>query len=955
MVRCPTELELERFLAGELEAPAAERVRAHASECATCATWVREARADDELLGDLGDLLRGDRETDVPTELADGRYRVIGRLGEGGMGVVWEAEQRSPRRRVALKVLRPGLASPRALARFALEAEVLARLDHPGVARVLEAGAFELGGAERPFFAMELVQGRALDRYADEEHLDLDARLALVARVADAVEHAHQKGVLHRDLKPSNVLVTERGEPRVLDFGVARLVDADEPAGGAHEIVGTLPYLAPEAFAGDPTAVDTRADVYALGALLYALVSGRLPIDVSGVPPAEGVRRVQEVEPPPLGSLDPALRGDVEAIAAKALAKDPARRYASAAALAEDLRRALAHHPVAARPPRAAYVLGRLARRYRAATAFAALAVLALAVGVGVATSQAVRARRAEAAAHAEAARLASINGFLRELLGAADPLDGGLGAGATVRQALDDAERRLAAGAALDPRIEADLRLTLAGAYRGLGELARARAHAARAAELAASTPEIDAGVRARLASEEAALAYHEGDFAAAESGFERALEAWEAAGLALDPRGLAARTHLGAARLERGDRPGAERALQRSLADARAHGALEVAAGALVFLARVHDAGDAGGDPTAARAAIDEALDLFASAGAEDANLAAHAWTHRGVLDAAAGDYAAAAEAAERALAIQERRYGVDHPETANHLTNLGAARMAAGEPEEALGYHLRAIELVRDARKLNLAASCLDKLGRLAESRDLHAEAYELVLELPVFDRGAAGAAMGWAAVAAREGDRDAAAEAYRLIADRMPPDAHPRWAVRARVEVARACERADDVACAAERYAQALALDAGRDADPLHYDKARLYLGQLRKDDAPDEAAALFEGLLADGAEEAGVQELAATHLGWIRLDAGAAEEAARLFELAVAGFTRIVGADAAPVLRSRRNLACALTDLGRTDEARAHFEAAAAALGPDLGATEPRRDAILARFRASGAE
>jgi tetratricopeptide (TPR) repeat protein len=414
-------------------------------------------------------------------------------------------------------------------------------------------------------------------------------------------------------------------------------------------------------------------------------------------------------------------------------------------------------------------------------------------------------------------------------------------------------------------------------------------------------------------------------------------------------DPRALAARTHVGAARLERGDRAGAERALQRSLADARAHGALAVAAGALVFLARVHD-GDAG----AARAAIDEALDSFAAAGAQDANLAAHAWTHRGVLDAGAGDYDAAAEAAGGALAIQERRYGLNHPETANDLTNLGAALMAAGRPEEALGYHLRAIELVRDARKLNLAASCLDSLGRTTEARDLHAEAYELVRDLDAFDRGDAGAAMGWAAVAAREDDRAAVAEAYRLIADRMPPDAHPRWALRSRVEVARACERAGDVACAAERYRDALALDAGRDADPLHFDKARLYLGLLRKDDAPDEAASLFEGLLADGAEEAGVQELAATHLGWIRLDAGDAGEAAPLFQLAVDGFTRLVGADGASVFQARRNLACALMDLGRVDEARRHFQAAETALGPELGATPPRRDAILARSRASGA-
>jgi WD40 repeat protein/predicted Ser/Thr protein kinase len=293
------------------------------------------------------------------------RYRVVRVLGEGGMGVVYEAEQGSPRRRVALKVVRPGLGSPALIKRFTHEAQILARLHHPGIAQVYEAGLADDG---QPFFAMEFIRGLPLDEYANRHDLDLVARVALMARVCDAVQHAHDQGVIHRDLKPANILVEEIGRPKVLDFGVARATDADllTAAGLTHtgQLLGTPNYMSPEQVTGEPAAIDRRADVYALGVMLFELAAHRLPYRLEDRPLVEVARLILEQDAPRLGSLDSGLRGDVETIVAKALEKDPARRYASAADLAADLRRWLAHEPILARPPSALYHLRKFARRH---------------------------------------------------------------------------------------------------------------------------------------------------------------------------------------------------------------------------------------------------------------------------------------------------------------------------------------------------------------------------------------------------------------------------------------------------------------------------------------------------------------------------------------------------------------------------------------------------------------
>jgi WD40 repeat protein/predicted Ser/Thr protein kinase len=318
---------------------------------------------------------------DFPVRI--GRYRVLRRIAEGGMGTVYEAEQDSPRRLVALKVVRPGIASAALVKRFTHEAEILARLHHPGIAQVYEAGLADDG---EPFFAMEFIRGLRLDEYADRNGLDLAARVGLVARVCDAVQHAHDQGVIHRDLKPSNILVEESGQPKVLDFGVARASVADllTAAGLTRtgQLLGTPDYMSPEQVTAQPADIDQRADVYALGVILFELAAHRLPYRLEDRPLAEAARLIVEQDAPSLGTIDAKLRGDVETIVAKALEKDPARRYSTAADLAADLRRWLAHEPILARPPSALYHLRKFARRHTGLVGGVVATAVALILGL---------------------------------------------------------------------------------------------------------------------------------------------------------------------------------------------------------------------------------------------------------------------------------------------------------------------------------------------------------------------------------------------------------------------------------------------------------------------------------------------------------------------------------------------------------------------------------------------
>jgi WD40 repeat protein/serine/threonine protein kinase len=371
-------------------------------------------------------------ELDDMTVVRVGVYEVVRPIGEGGMSIVYEAMQPEPRRRVAVKLIRAPHLSTTVQHRLAREADLLARLDHPGITRVYEAGVAEVEYSNglcvrQRYQAMEFVDGQPLTTFADTHDLDLHARIRLMMAVCDAVHHAHQQGIIHRDLKPSNILVTASGQPKVLDFGISRLVDASatQPSlSHPGHVLGTLAYMSPEQAKGDDR-VDTRTDVYALGVLLFQILSRQLPIDVDEVSFTEALRRIAHAPARRLTSVAPQYRGDLATIVDIALAKMPERRYASAAALSEDLKRFEQREPISARPATVLYVLWKLAERHRLLCASVILAVLATVLGTIGTTWFALSAKRYADASIARE-RVAHYEAYRSSIAAAAFAIDTG-------------------------------------------------------------------------------------------------------------------------------------------------------------------------------------------------------------------------------------------------------------------------------------------------------------------------------------------------------------------------------------------------------------------------------------------------------------------------------------------------------------------------------------------------
>jgi non-specific serine/threonine protein kinase/serine/threonine-protein kinase len=432
-----------------------------------------------------------DSGTEHPEEI--GGYRILRVLGEGGIGIVYLAEQIEPvRRRVALKVIKVGMDTRQVVARFESERQALALMDHPNIARVLDAGA-ETNG--RPYFVMELVQGVPVTDYCDTHKLGTRDRVALYLDVCAAVQHAHQKGVVHRDLKPSNILVgvvDDKPLVKVIDFGIAKAtgmgLTENALATQVGQLLGTPAYMSPEQAETSGVDVDTRTDIYSLGVVLYELLAGALPMD----PPADAVLRhaLRAMEIPTMTArfsaqgdvcdaiarnrrtdvvrLRRELRGDLECIVSKAMEKDQTRRYQTAEAFAADMRRHLAQQPVLARPRSVGYVFRRFLARHTAGVAAAVVMLIALAAGAGLATAGFLRARDAERVARAEAQNAYRTSAFLLDLFEIPDAPRRS-GNDITARELLDRGAAHVRTELTHQPETQATLMGNLGTVYRRL------------------------------------------------------------------------------------------------------------------------------------------------------------------------------------------------------------------------------------------------------------------------------------------------------------------------------------------------------------------------------------------------------------------------------------------------------------------------------------------------------
>jgi len=507
-----------------------------------------------------------------------GPYRIVRLLGEGGMGIVYEAEQVHPHRTVALKVIKPGFAGRELRRRFEYESWALGRLHHPGIAQIYEAG---LGPP--PYFAMEFIHGKRLLEYAESRRLALRQRLDVMLKICESVHHAHQRGLIHRDLKPSNILVDGSGQPKILDFGVARAIDSGTPATGetvSGQLVGTLAYMSPEQTLGDPLEIDVRSDVYSLGLVLYELLAGHPAYYVGRALP-EAVRIIREEEPAPLSSIHRTYGGDLEIIVAKALEKDKSRRYGSAAELAADIRRYLENEPIVARAPSFTYRLQKFVQRHKGLVSATLALFMVLVAGIVATTWQAARATQAGYAAlqerdrstaaekkanrerdraleaeraatvaearasrernravsekeraDTEAATANAINSFLQDDLlaqaGASAQAEGDVrpDPNLKVRAALDRAAARIGGRFAEQPLVEASIRQTIGSTYVDLGLYGEAQPQIERAVSLRRRVLGDDHPATLESMSWQARVLRGRGDYIAAEALFRKIVE---------------------------------------------------------------------------------------------------------------------------------------------------------------------------------------------------------------------------------------------------------------------------------------------------------------------------------------------------------------------------------------------------------------------------------------------
>ncbi len=806
-----------------------------------------------------------------------GRYKLLEKLGEGGFGVVWLAEQSEPvRRKVALKIIKLGMDTRQVVARFEAERQALALMDHPHIAKVHDGGATQSG---RPFFVMELVRGIPIVDFCDAESLSTEARIELFCKVCHAVQHAHMKGVIHRDLKPSNILVAMQdgvAVPKIIDFGIAKATRQELTQRTLftefRQIVGTPDYMAPEQASQSMLDVDTRVDVYSLGVTLYELLTGARPFDsetLRQIGYAELMQFIREVEPPkpstriralgaalervakrrgvPPEALGNALQGDLDWIVMRALEKDRNRRYSTPVALADDLRRHLEQLPVEACPPSARYRLTKFVRRNRGLVAAVGAVVVALVIGVIGTSVMLRRALDAEAAARDDAQRATTILEFTQDMLSSANPY--GSDASYTLRQVLDDYHAGLGERLQNQPEIEVEVRSTLGRAYLALGVFDRAAEHLARVVELreAASVAGGDTGKLVDALTRLATARRESGDYDRAEAALARA-EQLERDGEGRDEQ--LARVLLGRATLycTTGRFEEAEDLAKAALE----LGSDEFRAGALDTLAEAYRRQNRHEESLAKR---QEALE------AERAHLPPN---HPSVVLARSRLAQGLGELGRHAEAEVLLRESLDrfresheaHPHVAETLINLGARLRAQGRLEDALELDNEAIEMCQRVygpthqvlgKAYGNRGSTLQHLRRLEEAEADHREALRiLTVDLGPDHPDVATTLNNLAVVVAAGGRREEAEQLYlEALRVRRAAFDEPHFTIVQTLLNLAYHHMAADSKIAAEPFMREAIAQLAALHGPRHRSvaEARIRLGALlRRLDRPDEALA-----------------------------------------------------------------------------------------------------------------
>lgn len=736
--------QVERLFHSVLQKPPSERAEILDRAC----------RLNDALRQDVEAMLKADAGTEglldhplpiseysaesPPPMLANseqvGPWRILSELGRGGMGIVYLAERADGtyEQQVALKVIRGGVLGANMEPRFVRERRILGRLQHPNIARLIDAGT-SAGGL--PFLVMELVHGEPITNWSTNNKLRIRERLKLTLQVCDAVKHAHRNLVVHRDLKPSNILVAADGTVRLLDFGVARLLagpdDDDLMLTRAGFIPLTPQYAAPEQMSGD--VITTATDIFSLGAVLYELLCEQLPRGKIAGSPVELLQAMERAIPPPSTrpdlpiALRRQLQGDLDAILQKALAPDPTRRYGSVSELAEDIQRYLAHKPVLARPESLVYRVGKFVRRHRVGVA--AMFAIAVAIGSGIAAT-AWQARKVET----QAVKAEAVKDFVLSLFGGVDPAQA-LGEELTARQLVDDGAERIQTELLSEPGVRAEILTFLADMYDKMDQDDQA---VGLIDEALASIQEKDSIDYARALLVNGRILIGKSD---------------DAAGVA---------------------------SLDLALPILRAHGADLDRAEAMDLKSIVTNRQ---GDVDTSLGLGEQALALRLTQLGENHEMVADSYNNLGVFMRTKGDYAASRQYHEKALAIRRRVLPPMHPHTGLSLNNLGALAYAEGNVARAADYFSESLTLNRQVNgpahhdtiaALNNYGAMQLRLGRFEEAQQALTDVHDYWVAQDKADHpNALITRTHLATIRRASGDVEGALAEYQELEERLAP--------------------------------------------------------------------------------------------------------------------------------------------------------------------------------------